>query len=99
LIRLIRLMRLIRQPGAVKKARGPADRGNVDPSDTLLERLLGVTEALAAYGDALESTDGARLASAARETRDLFWTEAHTLPPGSRGYRDEMFALLLNTRR
>jgi hypothetical protein len=70
----------------------------VNPSDALLERLLGIADALAAYGDALESRDGNRLAEAARETRDLFWAEAHTLPPGSRGYRDEFFSLLLNTR-
>lgn len=70
----------------------------MDAADPLLERLLGITEAMAAYGDALESRDGDRLAEAARETRDLFWAQAHTLPPGSRGYRDEFFALLLNTR-
>ena len=70
----------------------------MQPSDDLLERLLGITEGLAAYGDALENLHGARLAAAARETRDLFWAEAHTLPAGSRGFRDEIFCLLLNTR-
>ena len=68
------------------------------PSDDILERLLGITEGLAAYGDALENADGDRLAAAARETRDLFWAETHTLPAGSRGFRDEIFSLLLNTR-
>jgi hypothetical protein len=70
----------------------------MNPSEALLERLLGITEGLAAYGDALENPHGDRLADAAREARDLFWSEAHTLPPGSRGYRDEIFSLLLNTR-
>jgi hypothetical protein len=70
----------------------------MNPSQALLERLLGITEGLAAYGDALESPHGDRLAEAARETRDMFWAQAHTLPAGSRGYRDEIFCLLLNTR-
>ena len=68
------------------------------PSDHLIESLLGIVEGVAAYGDHLENRPGAQLATAARETVQLYWQEAADYPPGARDHRDEIFTLLLNTQ-
>lgn len=68
------------------------------PSATLLESLIGIVEGVAAYGDHLDNRQGDQLASAARETLDLFWRESADYPPGAREHRDEVFTLLLNTQ-
>jgi hypothetical protein len=69
------------------------------PSDSLLERLLGVVEGVAAYGDHVDTLAGDQLALAAREAIEGFWHEAAgSYPPGARRHRDEIFALLLNTQ-
>jgi hypothetical protein len=70
----------------------------MDASRTLIESLLGVAEAVAAYGDHLDTPEGEHLAEAAREAIDAFWAETADYPPGARAHRDEVFSLLLNTR-
>ena len=67
-------------------------------SDTLNEWFLGLTEAVAAYGDHIDTPDGDRLAEAAREVVDRFWDEHGDYPPGARECRDHFFALLMTTQ-
>jgi hypothetical protein len=68
------------------------------PSDTTIEWFLGMAEAVAAYGDHLDSTDGERLADAAREVIDRFWDESGDYPAGARIARDQFFDLLMITQ-
>ena len=70
----------------------------MNPSDPLIEWLLGVAEGVAAYGDHLDSLQGDEVAIAAREAIDRFWLEIGNYPPGARRHRDHMFSLLLNTQ-
>lgn len=70
----------------------------MNASSTLVSALLGITEAVAAYGDHLDSVEGQRLAVAARVAIDRFWDETADYPPAARAYRDEVFTLLLNTQ-
>jgi hypothetical protein len=70
----------------------------MNPSDSLIEWLLGVVEGVAAYGDHVDSLAGDQLALAAREAVDRFWDEIGNYPPGARTHRDEIFGLLLNTQ-
>lgn len=75
-----------------------ADGASMTTSDTLTEWLLGVAEAVAAYGDHLDTLQGERLAEAAREVVDRFWDENGDYPAGARECRDQFFALLLTTQ-
>ncbi len=70
----------------------------MNPSDPLIEWLLGVAEGVAAYGDHLDSLQGDQVAMAAREAVDRFWQEVGNYPPGARPHRDQIFSLLLNTQ-
>ncbi|MFI7585572.1 hypothetical protein ACIB24_00690 [Spongisporangium articulatum] len=70
----------------------------MNPSDTLIEMFLGLTEAVAAYGDHLDTVEGERLAEAARELVDRFWDEAGDYPSGAREHRDEFFGMLMTTQ-
>jgi hypothetical protein len=70
----------------------------MNPSDPLIEWLLGVAEGVAAYGDHLDSLQGDQVAMAAREAIDRFWQEIGDYPPGARPHRDQIFSLLLNTQ-
>jgi hypothetical protein len=70
----------------------------MNPSDTLIEWLLGIAEGVAAYGDNVDSPAGDQLALAAREAVDRFWQEIGDYPAGARVYRDEIFVMLLNTQ-
>jgi hypothetical protein len=70
----------------------------MNPSDSLIEWLLGVVEGVAAYGDNVDSLAGDQLALAAREAVDRFWEEIGNYPSGARAHRDEIFGLLLNTQ-
>ncbi len=70
----------------------------MNPSDALIEWLLGIVEGVAAYGDHLDNTHGDQLALAAREAVDRFWQEVGDYPTGARVHRDQMFSLLLNTQ-
>ena len=68
------------------------------PSAALLERLLGIAEGVAAFGDQLDDAVGGRLSSAAREAVEEYWSQMRDYPSGARAWRDEMFALLMNTQ-
>jgi hypothetical protein len=70
----------------------------MNPSDALIEWLLGIAEGVAAYGDHTESPQGDQLAVAAREAVDRFWREIGDYPAGARVHRDQIFSLLLNVR-
>jgi hypothetical protein len=70
----------------------------MNPSDALLESLLGIAEGVAAYGDHLDNSAGDHLAVAAREAVARFWEETGDYPAGARVHRDQIFALLLNTQ-
>ncbi|MBT0767522.1 hypothetical protein KIH74_01215 [Kineosporia sp. J2-2] len=70
----------------------------MSPSAALLERLLGIAEGVAAFGDQLDGPTGPRLSVAAREVVDMYWAEMRNYPVNARDWRDEMFVLLLNTR-
>ncbi len=70
----------------------------MNPSATLLERLLGIAEGVAAFGDQIDDPTGARLSAAAREAVDEYWDQMRGYPAGAREWRDEMFALLMNTQ-
>jgi hypothetical protein len=70
----------------------------MNPSDALLESLLGMVEGVIAYGDHLDTVPGDQVASAARAVMDRFWAESADYPPGARTQRDEIFSLLLNTQ-
>lgn len=71
---------------------------NMRPSDELVHWLLGIAEGVAAYGDHVDSLAGERLAMAAREAVDEYWNQLGDYPAAARPYRDEVFALLLNTQ-
>ena len=75
-----------------------ADGACMNPSDTLIEWLVGLAEAVAAYGDHLDTLEGERLAEAAREVVDRFWDENGDYPAGARECRDQFFDLLLTTQ-
>lgn len=66
-------------------------------SDTLTEWFLGLTEAVAAFGDHLGTEQGDRLAEAAREIVDRYWDENGEYPAGARECRDQFFAMLMIT--
>lgn len=83
---------------AVKQSARAVDARTMNPSVALLERLLGIAEAVAAYGDQIDGPAGARVSAAAREAVDLYWQEACAHPDGARVWRDEMFALLIGAR-
>lgn len=68
------------------------------PSAALLERLLGIAEGIAAFGDHLDDSTGIRLSLAAREAVEEYWKQMRDYPRGARDWRDEMFALLMDTR-
>jgi len=68
------------------------------PSDELITWLLGIAEGVAAYGDHVDSLDGERLAQAAREAVDEYWSEMGDYPTGARHHRDEIFGMLMNTQ-
>jgi hypothetical protein len=68
------------------------------PSDHLLEWLLGIAEAVAAYGDHVDTVAGERLAGAAREAIDQYWVEMRDYPDAARRHRDEIFGMLLTTQ-
>jgi hypothetical protein len=70
----------------------------MNPSAVLLERLLGIAEGVAAFGDQIDEPTGSRLSAAAREAVDEYWEQMRGYPAGARAWRDEMFALLLSTR-
>lgn len=64
----------------------------------MIEWFLGMAEAVAAYGDHLDTLDGERLADAAREVIDRFWDENGDYPAAARQTRDQFFGLLLTTQ-
>ena len=68
------------------------------PSAALLERLLGIAEGVAAFGDHLDDSAGHRLSATSREAVDEYWAQMRGYPNGARLWRDEMFALLMNTQ-
>ncbi|GLY14355.1 hypothetical protein LWF15_32085 [Kineosporia rhizophila] len=68
------------------------------PSAALLERLLGIAEGVAAFGDQIDEPAGPRLSASAREAIEQYWEQMRTYPAGAREWRDEMFVLLLNTQ-
>ncbi|GAA3631407.1 hypothetical protein GCM10022223_56850 [Kineosporia mesophila] len=71
---------------------------DMNPTAALLERLLGIAEGVAAFGDQLDEPTGTRLSAAAREAIDEYWEQMRGYPSGSRAWRDEIFALLMSTR-
>ncbi|GAB6900523.1 hypothetical protein [Kineosporia succinea] len=70
----------------------------MNPSAILLERLLGIAEGVAAFGDQLDEPAGTRLSAAAREAVDEYWEQMRGYPNGARFWRDEIFALLMSTK-
>ena len=70
----------------------------MNASASLLERLLGIAEGVAAFGDQLDDPTGSRLSAAAREVVDEYWRQMREYPVGARSHRDEMFVLLMNTQ-
>jgi hypothetical protein len=70
----------------------------MNPSNTLMESLIGIVEGVVAYGDHLDTLQGDQVAIAARAVMDTFWQESADYPPGARAHRDEIFSLLLNTQ-
>lgn len=70
----------------------------MNPSAVLLERLLGIAEGVAAFGDQIDEPAGPRLAAAAREAVDAYWQQMRDYPAGARVWRDEMFVLLLSAQ-
>lgn len=70
----------------------------MNPSAVLLERLLGIAEGVAAFGDQIDEPAGARLSVAAREAVDEYWRQMREYPVGARDWRDEMFVLLMSTQ-
>jgi hypothetical protein len=70
----------------------------MSPSAALLERLLGIAEGVAAFGDQIDEPAGARLSAAAREAVDEYWYQMREYPVGARPWRDEMFVLLMGAQ-
>ncbi|GAB3266247.1 hypothetical protein [Kineosporia babensis] len=70
----------------------------MNPSAVLLERLLGIAEGVAAFGDQIDDPSGSRLSAAAREAVDEYWDQMRNYPAGARDWRDEMFVLLMDTQ-